>query len=264
MVSAASIVAMGFTVLVSFVLPLAVPVFLCVTRRISGRVVLTGLSVFSIVQLFIRVPLINWLSTTQWYAQLSQNLWLLGLLLALSAALLENWGRYAGARFCVRGSSSAGDGLADGLGYGGVEAFVVMGTNSLNNLTLALAVNSGSIENLSDTATAAQIEAVRTALIETPAVQFLMGGIERVLVMAVQIALSLIVFYGIRSSRRAWGWVAVAAQFAVNYPIVVLQNSSMWVVEGYLALCAAAAVVVIVKMRSVFARTPAAESMEEK
>ena len=82
MVSAASIVAMGFTVLVSFVLPLAVPVFLCVTRRISGRVVLTGLSVFSIVQLFIRVPLINWLRTTQWYAQLSQNLWLLGLLLA--------------------------------------------------------------------------------------------------------------------------------------------------------------------------------------
>ena len=91
-----------------------------------------------------------------------------------------------------------------------------------------------------------------------------MGGVERVLVMAVQIALSLIVFYGIRSSRRAWVWVAVAAQFAVNYPIVVLQNSSMWVVEGYLALCAAAAVVVIVKMRSVFARTPAAESMEEK
>lgn len=265
LVSAASIVAMGFTVLVSFVLPLAVPAFLCVRRFISGRVVLTGLSVFSIVQLFIRVPFINWLSTTEWYANISQNLWLLGILLALSAALLENWGRYAGSRFFVRGCNSYRDGLAYGLGHGGVEAFVVMGTNSLSNLTLALAVNNGSIDKLAgDAATAAQVEAVKTALIETPALQFLMGGLERVMVMAVQIALSVVVFYAIRTGRRIWVWAAAGAQFAVNYPVVLLQNSSVWVVEGYLALCAAAAVIVIVKMKGIFDRTPAAAPGEKK
>ena len=84
---------MSFTALVSLVLPVALAVFFCMTHRMNWRLILTGLSVFSVTQVFIRMPLLSLLSTTDWYAGTAQNLWLSGILLALSAALLENWGQ---------------------------------------------------------------------------------------------------------------------------------------------------------------------------
>lgn len=256
MVSSASVLAMSFTALVSLVLPVALAVFFCMTRRMNWRLILTGLSVFSVTQVFIRMPLLNLLSATEWYAAIAQNLWLLGIVLALSAALLENWGRYFGARFFAKGCSAYRDGLAYGLGHGGIEAFIVMGMNSFNNLYLALAVNNGTLDAMAENATAEQIEIVRAALVDTPASHFLMAGVERLMVMIIQVALSVVVFYAIRTGRKSYVWVAVAAHFVVDYPIVVLQNSSMWLVEGFIAACAAVGVVVIVKMRRAFAALP--------
>ena len=258
MVSSATIMAMGVTALVSLILPIALSAYLCVSKKLDWRPLLTGLSVFSATQGFFRMPLLNAFSETKLYAGLP--LWVLGVILALSAALLENWGRYLGARFFAKGCSSYRDGVAYGLGHGGVEAFIVMGMNSFNNLYLALSVNSGRFEEMVASATPEQAAAVRSVLTETPAVEFLLGGVERVMVMIIQIALSIVVFYAIRTGRKSYVWAAVGAHFLVDFPIVLLQNGSVWVAEGFIALCAAAAVVVIVKMKSVFAKTPAAPS----
>lgn len=247
---------MSFTALVSLVLPVALAVFFCMTHRMNWRLILTGLSVFSVTQVFIRMPLLSLLSTTDWYAGIAQNLWLSGILLALSAALLENWGRYFGARFFAKGCSSYRDGLAYGLGHGGIEAFIVVGMNSFNNLYLALAINNGTLDAMAENATAEQIEVVRSALIDTPASQFFMAGVERLMVMIIQIALSVVVFYAIRTGRKSYVWAAVAAHFVVDYPIVLLQNSSMWVAEGFIALCAVIGAVVTVRMRKAFAAAP--------
>ncbi len=257
MVSFANIVAMCFAVFATLILPIGGSVFLCRAKKLSWRPMLTGLTVFSVTQVFFRMPLLNLLSTTQWYADISENLWLLGIVLALSSALLENWGRWFGMRFFAKGMNGYRDGIAYGLGHGGAEAVILMAANSVNNLYLALAVNNGRLDAMLADAPE-QAELVRTVLIDTPALQFAMGGVERLMVMIIQVALSLIVFYGLAREKSGFVWLSVLAQFAFNYAIVIMQNQNMWTVEGYIAICAAAATAFIIWMRKRFPRVSAA------
>ena len=254
MVSSANIVAMGFAVFATLILPIGGSVFLCRAKKLSWRPMLTGLTVFSVTQVFFRMPLLNLFSGTQWYAAMSDKLWLLGIVLSLSSALLENWGRWFGMRFFAKGMYGYRDGIAYGLGHGGVEAVVLMAANSINNLYLALAINNGRLDTMLADAPE-QAELVRSVLIDTPAVQFAMGGAERLMVMIIQVALSLIVFYGLAKGKSRFVWLSVLMQFAFNYIIVIMQNQNMWMVEGYIALCAVAATVFIIFVRKRFPKT---------
>ena len=254
MVSSANIVAMGFAVFATLILPIGGSVFLCRAKKLSWRPMLTGLTVFSVTQVFFRMPLLNLFSGTQWYAAMSDKLWLLGIVLSLSSALLENWGRWFGMRFFAKGMYGYRDGIAYGLGHGGVEAVVLMAANSINNLYLALAINNGRLDTMLADAPE-QAELVRSVLIDTPAVQFAMGGAERLMVMIIQVALSLIVFYGLAKGKSRFVWLSVLMQFAFNYIIVIMQNQNMWMVEGYIALCAVAATVFIICVRKRFPKT---------
>lgn len=252
MVSAATIVAMGFTLIVCLFLPVALPTFLCVSKKIHWKPVPTGLSVFSATQVLFRMPLLSLFGSTSLYERLAQSPWLLGILLVLSSALLENWGRYAGMRLFARDCISYRDGLAYGLGHGGVEALVLMGMTSLNNLYIALAVNNGKFAEMTAAADPEQAQAVLDVLTETPSVEFFMAGAERLMVVIIQIALSLLVFVALQSGRRRWVWYAVCAQCVVNYPIYLMQNGSMWVAEGYIALCTVLSIVFIFTSRKRF------------
>src|SRR5690606_30347694 len=141
----------------------------------------------------------------------------------LSAGVFEEIGRYLAFRFPLRRDLSWQNGVAYGLGHGGIEAIVLVGITYINNIVISLMINTGQFENLIgpglDAATAALI---KDQLINTPPIYFLIGGLERFFTLFIQVGLSLVVLYGVITRQIRYLIYAVLLHTLVNAPAIIL------------------------------------------
>ena len=92
-------------------------------------------------------------------------------------------------------------GFAAGLGHGGIEAIILIGSSYINNLIYSIMINTGTFDVVVQSSDqiqpglGMQLEAVRTALIQTNWSIFLLAGYERILTMIAHIVLNFIVLY---------------------------------------------------------------------
>ena len=75
---------------------------------------------------------------------LSENLWLYALYGGLAAGLFEETGRYLTMRFLMKGKWTRENALMYGAGHGGLEAVLILGMASVNNLLYSVMINTGS------------------------------------------------------------------------------------------------------------------------
>ena len=92
------------TLIISFVLPIAILLYLILVKRNYLISFLLGIICFAFFQLFTRIPLIEmYLPTIDWYFTMMYTQPLLyALFLGLSAALFEELGRYVVMRYILR------------------------------------------------------------------------------------------------------------------------------------------------------------------
>lgn len=76
---------------------------------------------------------------------LSENLWLYALYGGLAAGLFEETGRYLTMRFLMKGKWTRENALMYGAGHGGLEAVLILGMASVNNLIYSVMINTGSL-----------------------------------------------------------------------------------------------------------------------
>lgn len=211
MISTASILACLLTLAVSLILPVALLIGMALKNRKQGLVSawLLGAAGFFLPQMVVRIPILNSLVGNAGFLAFSQNhLFLYALSLAFTAGLFELIGRFAVARWLDRKGLTWKRSLAAGLGHGGIEAILIVGITYVNNLVILFMIHSGSFDALI-TQTAAlgadvsQLEAIRTALLTTSPLLFLLAGLERVLTMIAQAAMSMMVCWGVHV-KRAW------------------------------------------------------------
>ena len=69
---------------------------------------------------------------------MSHNPWLYGLFMGGTAAIAEEFGRYIAVRFLLKKNRRYADGIAYGLGHGGIEAMLLIGVNNIANLIVLL------------------------------------------------------------------------------------------------------------------------------
>jgi uncharacterized membrane protein YhfC len=85
---------------------------------------------------------------------------------------------------------------------------------------------------------------------------FVVGGIERVLAFVVQIGLSLVVLYGIKSRRSGFLLLAIAIHTLLDFGAIMFARNTMvggtLIGETYLAVFAAVSLVWIAKSRRLF------------
>ena len=79
--STVSILSMAITLLICFGLPVALFVYFYKKERIALVAVFVGVLVFLVSQMFTRIPLLNFLSSMEWYQQMATNFFLLALFL---------------------------------------------------------------------------------------------------------------------------------------------------------------------------------------
>lgn len=96
-----------------------------------------------------------------------------------------------------------------GVGHGGFEAVLILGIVSINNLVNVVLLNTGAFTAaLSENLDVQQALEAVSPLATLPAWQFFLGGAERLMAMALHIALSLLVFKAVKDRKNTicFGW----------------------------------------------------------
>jgi uncharacterized membrane protein YhfC len=244
MVRTSSIVFISVSLLLSLVLPLVVAIVLHKRLRFAWKSVLVGALVFLVFQILTRLPLLQYMQSALSFQAFSMRYPILeGFLIALSAALFEEMGRYAGFRLLLQKHLDWKGGIAYGIGHGGLESLLVS-TAFLNDLIYSFLINAGK-------APPQLPQSIISSLVNTAPPQFVIGGIERVLAFVVQIGFSLIVLYGIKSKKGSFLLLAIALHTILDFGAVVFAGNTL-VGEIYVALFAVASIVWILKSKRLF------------
>lgn len=250
-----------------FVFPLGAIIYLYKKERITMKAVGVGALTFFLFQIMTRIPLLSFLSTQSWFQGLAVNLFFSAVLVGgLSAGLFEEVGRYLAFRYPLKRDLSWQNGVAFGLGHGGIEAIVLVGITYIMNIVISIMINTGQFENLIgpglDAATAATI---KSQLVNTPPVYFLIGGLERFFTLFIQVGLSLVVLYGVRTRQIKYLVYAILLHTLVNAPPVILleRGANIWWVELYVFIVAASAGFWIVRARSLLRQQATVKTVEE-
>ncbi|MFU2158633.1 YhfC family intramembrane metalloprotease [Caldisericum sp. AR60] len=244
MVSVLSILFMSVSLILSVALPIVLALLLHRRIQFASRSIIVGVSIFLIFQILTRIPLLSYLSKSAWYVEFFLNYYLLfGFLLALSAGLFEEIGRYIGFKFLLKNHLTWGNGVGYGIGHGGLESIFV-GTTFLNELVISLTINSQhKLPSIPHT--------IIKTLVETPPYQFLVGGIERLFAFAIQIGLSLLVLYAVKNKKFLFLVLAILLHTIIDFVGVVLVKT-LWLAEIFVGLFAIASLIWILKSKSYF------------
>ena len=137
--------------------------------------------------------------------------------------------------------------LMYGAGHGGFEAIAIVGLTMINNIAWSVMINNGSISTLLSSLSGDQLTQAQqsvTLLATTPSFQFLLGGVERLLAIALHIALSVIVWFAVKWEGKLYLYpVAILIHFAVDAAAALLSGLgvNLIVIELVVAVLTAAA-----------------------
>jgi len=205
-----------FTALLALVLPVAAAFWLAARRRGYLKPVLLGTATFILFQVLTRIPLLQLvLPQMAWYTVMTATQPLpAALFMGVTAALFEEGGRYLVMRLFMHDRLRFGDGLAFGIGHGGIEAILFAGLNAL----LALLFSSGSVD----------------------ASLVFAGGLERLFAMTLHIAWSLMVLRSVRDQSLWPLLLAFVLHTAADTGVVLAQayGFTVFALEGLLGLFA--------------------------
>ena len=270
MVSTSTLITVIITFLISSILPLVIWIVYALKNK--GKGVFTawflGAAGFFIMQIIIRIPILNMLALTAGFQSfVAKHYVLYCLVVAFTAGLFELIGRYAVAKVMAKNLSYE-KGFAAGLGHGGIEAIIVIGMTYLNNLLYIGMINSGAFDGIVEQTAAlgvdtASLIAIKDALIDTNSAVFLLAGYERILTMILHVALSLLVCYFVCKKQELKGiLICLVCHWMVDFvaPLVngmateymgnmISQTTAYIIVYVFLTIVAVASVMAIMNIR---------------
>jgi len=135
--------------------------------------------------------------------------------------------------------------LSYGIGHGGIESILLAGLAMINSIVSSIIINTGNIGMITGKLQGDMLAAVNNqiaALVAAAPYMFLVSGIERILAIAVQLSLSVVVFYAVFSKKKVWLYpLAIVLHAMVDIPAVIFQTGgikNIFVVEGIICLLA--------------------------
>lgn len=223
MITNETIAGLGTAALIAMLLP--VVLFVVLRRRFAlrGWNVFVGAAVFVLMVVVLESALHVYVLkynpvTKAWF---DANAYGFAVYAALAAALFEETGRYVAMRTLARSQPGSSTPLAYGIGHGGAEALLI-GLNIGVIAVLGYLMQTGQADSLH--LDAATTEQIRKGLEGASFGTALLGGIERISAIVLQIGLSLIVWQAVAQGRIAFYFVAVAFHFAFDFPAALVQR----------------------------------------
>ncbi len=246
------------TVLVELLAPFVLALFLARRFRASWRFWLLGVLVFLVSQVLTRIPAVLFFQSLPAVRQVLQVplwSWLFIALLAVTAGLFEEGGRWLAFRWLVPPAERRWrTALMLGAGHGGLES-IGIGLIVLAALANYLALALVPVESLG--VPAEQIASARAAFASMQGWEPLVGAYERVMTLVVHVGLTVLVLQAFLRGRR-WWWFALAGHALLDFAVVAVNRlgRSAWgpeagllLAEGVGTIFAVLAVCLIVALR---------------
>lgn len=194
-------------------IPLGLAAWIRRLRGAAWRHLLYGALVLFVVQTCIRLPVVRMLQIGR-DSQSIQHL----AILAFSAGLLEEFGRWAGYRLLLRRDLNWAAGLMYGLGHGWAECLFVA---ALMALALRSFLALGELDTSAVLFSAEQLGVIRGAYAWW---RPLVGSFERTAMLPIHMMLSLIVLRVFLTSRMRWLAAAVVFHAVLNLGIGLMMS----------------------------------------
>lgn len=251
-VSSLTIACMAISGVLSVFVPIVAVIVLGVRKRMNWKALMLGILLF-IAFAGILEGLLHRLvmGADPTSSALYRNTWLYMLYAGFAAGIFEETARLIGFRFMigVTENESIDTGISYGLGHGGIESLIVGGLLSMNNLLASYMLNSGLFGTIGETLSGAELEELNESLrklVETPSYMFLMTGIERLIALVLQVALSLLVLKAV--SGKKWQYFIYAILIHAGIDMIAVLHvkgviTSVFLTEGILAVTTAAVAV---------------------
>ena len=238
MVSTASIVCMAISLIIAFGLPIGLYAGLRKRFDLHPVPMLVGAAVFIVFALVLESLLHVVVLRPQadgTIALRDNNPALYVLYGIFAAGVFEETGRFVGFALLKRKFHGVRTAVSYGIGHGGIEAIMLLGMSMISNIVLSLMINFGS-----HSSTAAPSSTV-TALTDTAPWMFLVGGGERVLAVAIQISLSIVVWVAVTRPGHLWMYpLAIVLHAISDLPAAIAQTGHLSIAwtEGLTAVAA--------------------------
>ncbi|MBO0752221.1 MAG: YhfC family intramembrane metalloprotease [Bradyrhizobiaceae bacterium] len=248
MVSTPILAAVAASALLSLVWPVAT--FVVCRRRmiLAPRNILIGAGVFLVFSLVLETATHVYLlklnpATAAW---LNGSPIIYALYGALAAALFEEGGRYFGMRVLVRPTGHPGTEVAYGLGHGGIESILIGGLSMLSLFVTAILLNAGML----DAVPAPDLEKIRATLQHLSMMSPVVGSLERLSALLIQIGLSLVVWRAVEERRMAWLALAIVFHAAVDFAAGLFQKGLISLVMSESLVLVIGAVLAVIFLRA--------------
>lgn len=205
-----------------------------------------GVVTFIITQIVLRSSVIKFLSGISWFEPIKSNLVAYAFFLGGTAGIFEEVGRFVIILLLLRNWIGWENGISFGLGHWFAEAFILVGLTMISNIVTSILINSGTI----DVSINQQIERARELLTTTPYYHYLIAGMERILVLNIQVLFSLIVMYSVASNKISFLLLAVILHVIVDTPgLLLIRYTNIFLAEGYIFILSMISFYFIFKMK---------------
>lgn len=220
-----NIAACVFTTVIALVLPVSAVIFYSLKINHSFKPALLGALTFLIFQVFLRLPMIEYvLPGIAQYSLFSVTQPVLySIFLGVTAGLFEEFGRYFIIKIFLKQHNDIKSAVNFGIGHGGIEAILFVGINALFLIfTSPYTVNYSSMYA---------------------------AGVERLAAMIMHIGWSVMVMNAVRSKKFIWVITAFVTHSLIDSTSAILQlyGIHMRYIEAILILLAVIMSVYIVK-----------------
>lgn len=250
--------AYGAAIAFAILFPLLVAFFIWRRLRVAWRFFWYGALVFFVTQILIRIPLVQGaqflLREPLQDSQTFLYFWLA--VLALTAGIFEEGGRWLGYRFLVKKDFTWEKGLMYGAGHGGLESMLLVGGLMLLGLVNVIALSSTNFSQANlPPDQLVQIEMARQQIAALEWWMPLLGAYERFITIFFQIAMSILVLQVFVRGSLKWLWLAIALHAALDLGAVFLARvlAPVWV-EAALTLTLPLSLFIIFHFRPPAAR----------
>ncbi|PJI08718.1 MULTISPECIES: YhfC family intramembrane metalloprotease [Clostridium] len=255
MVKSTTITFMVLAAVICAVFPIALIVYFRKKEKISLKPVFIGMAVFIV---FTQI-LEKTLHSIVIGGNLITNPILFSVYGALAAGVFEETGRFIAFKTVLKDKHEWKDGLAYGIGHGGIEAIFIGALTSIEYIIYSNLINSGKFDALLKSkipaSQIAQLKQVKQSLIQMTPSATVITILERIFAFGIQLGLTMVVLYAIRNRKNIYLFLAILLHALVDFPAVLYQTKiikSIYVVEGIIALEFILAIVFVVKTKKIF------------
>lgn len=255
-ISSLSVSFMIISTILSVVVPIAAIIFMAVKKRLNWKAMLFG-TLFFLVFVMVLENIMHYfvIGADVSKSVVYKNLPIYVIYGGFAAGIFEETARFLCFRFIlkVNRESTVYTGISYGLGHGGIEAMII-GLAAIGNLVTSVMVNRGLFDSLTVSMNEQQLEAFNKGineLINAPSYMFLISGVERVMALALQIALSLLVFKAVRYKKWKYISYAVLIHAGIDMIAVLFQRgviTNIFLLEGIILLLTAAVVYAVFRI----------------